>query len=239
MLRRVPLLLGVVLLAVLLSLPLVPAEHDPDHRYFITGTVTNDAGDAVCGATVRSADITTPNLDANRSATTDWTGQYTIQLHMHGPGVSGESSDEGHQILVTVEETGDSRIVPAEVNTANPEGWGQQTVSFVVSSGAASPGLCVRDVALLGGAILAVIIGLLVAWSVFRRPRARGGSRSLTKVPGVGRARARDLEAAGIRTAEQLAAADPDEIAEQTELTPKQARLLVKRANEYVEKPGS
>lgn len=235
MARRTVFLL-VLLVALVAATPAVPvaAEHEPDHRYFVEGVVRSEAGSSLCGIVVRAADITAPAPDKNRTATTDGSGRYAIQLHLHSGALAGESSDEGHTIRVWLEATGDHRDVAATPNGENPEGWGQQTVDLVASAGTSS-GPCTSDLAMWGGVAVVLVVLAVLGVRALRRPRAgRGATRSLTKVPGVGPTRARDLQEAGIRTAEDLAAADPDELAASTKMTRKQARALVRRAREYV-----
>ncbi|MEK6851815.1 MAG: carboxypeptidase-like regulatory domain-containing protein, partial [Candidatus Thermoplasmatota archaeon] len=87
--------------------PLAGAEHEADHRYYVVGTVTDGSGEPLCGLTVRATDAdVTSTLDTNRTATTDGSGHYRIQLHLHSQEVASSNSNEGDTLLVTVEGTG-------------------------------------------------------------------------------------------------------------------------------------
>lgn len=221
-------------LALLAALaPLAGAEHEADHRYFVVGTVTDASGEPLCGLTVRASDVSVAsNADTNRTGSTDGAGRYRVQLHLHSAEVGGESANVGDTLLVTVEGTSASRTTTAAANAGDPEGWGAQTVDFAVPDGRTKC-LTTKDLAVYGGIGALVAGGLVAAFWFARRPRGGGRShRELLAVPGVTRRRAQELEGAGIRTAKDLSEADPDTLSKSTSLTPKQARLLVKRAGE-------
>jgi len=219
--------------------PLAAGEHTKHHRYYVTGTVTDDLGRPLCGVTVRAADLTAPNSDDsdNRTATTDASGSFTIQLHMHDGDVADGAlpSEQGATILVSLEGTTASRTVLATANGNSETWWGEQVVDL-----SAPPGTADRCGS--GALLLPIGIGLAVGLSLIavvwmrRRPRGLGkaSSRALMAVPGMTRARARELGPFGIRTVKDLAAADPEELSKKTNLTPKEARLLVKRAQEHL-----
>lgn len=223
-----PLLLLLALVALLPTL--AGAEHDLDHRYFIVGTVTGASGEPLCGVTVRAVDVSVPsNQDTNRTGTTDGSGRYRIQLHLHSSETGVEESNEGDTLLVTVEGTSAVRTTTAVVNGINPDGWGQQSVDLSTTE-ARSRCLGAAEVAMYG-AIAALGVGGAAAVVLYlRRPRGGRGYRDLLSVPGVTRARARELDAAGIRDAKALAKADPEALSKATSLTPSQARFLVRRA---------
>ena len=235
---RAILVLVIVLATGVLLGPMVRAEHAPDHRYFIVGTITDEFGEPLCGVTVRAADIDQPSPDNNRTAVTDGSGGYQIQLHMHGDfdtenNQPRSAHNVGDRIQVTVEGSGASAVVTASKNSGEPDGWGLQRVNLAADG---LQGKCIGlvQVALIGLGIVAVVGAILGAvWFLRRAGRLGRGSRAgLWEIPGVGRARARELEGFGIRSVEALAAADPPALSAATTLTPKQARLLVKRANE-------
>ncbi|MBI4416826.1 MAG: hypothetical protein HY557_07580 [Euryarchaeota archaeon] len=231
---RAGFVLVVLALALVLSLP-AAGEHTPDHRYYVTGTVTNDLGQPVCGLTVRATDTNTPGVDGtSRTATTDGQGRFLIQLHLHSDEIAGEQSNVGDTLVVAVEGTDVTTTVSAGKNTNNPAGWGQQTVELVVPSSVKEQCLGLEEIALYGGGAAGVLAVAFFGVRFVRSPRrgGRGARRGLMEIPGVGRARARELETYGIRSVEDLAEADPEDLAEETSLTPKQARLLVTRANE-------
>jgi hypothetical protein len=235
------LVLVFALAAVLLSSS-VRAEHNTDHRYFIAGTVTNELGEPLCGVTVRAADITKPTSDNNRTAVTDASGAYRIQLHMHDSfdieaNAPRSAHNVGDTILVTVDGTTVSATRTAEKNTRNPEGWGEKTVDLPAEG---IRGTCPPppDYAKIGiGVVGAAAAAIAIVWFVRRPSRLGRGSRAgLRELPGVGRARARELEGFGIRGVEDLAATSPESLSAGTTLTPKQARLMVKRAKESLGK---
>lgn len=219
--------------------PVVLAEHLPDHRYSIVGTVTNELGEPVCGVTVRAADIDQPFVEANRTAVTDASGAFQIQLHLH------DSYDQefdrprtthnvGDKIRVSIEGGGPSTIVLAEQGGGDSSRvWGQQNVDLFADG---LRGTCISPVqlAVIGFGILGAFLAVVFAVRILRRPGilGRGARADLLEIPGLGRARARELQGVGIRSVEQLAATSPQELAAGTTLTPKQANLLVKRANE-------
>lgn len=230
--------LVLALTALLFGAMAVPsaAEHTPEHRYFVTGTVTDTSGNPVCGVAVSATDATVPGSEV-RTDTTDGSGRYSIQLHMHSLQAVADqeaaTDNEGDTIRVSAE--GVSRDVLAVRNGNNPVGWGQQTVPDLTVSGV--PDRCGWGGLVLPlGIVAAVFLSLLAVVWLRRRPRKLGGgpSKALMGVPGVTRARARELGSFGIRSVKELAETDPKDLSKNTNLTPKEARLLVKRAQEFV-----
>ncbi|MEK6851864.1 MAG: helix-hairpin-helix domain-containing protein, partial [Candidatus Thermoplasmatota archaeon] len=117
-------------------------------------------------------------------------------------------------------------------------GWGQQTVDLSVVDGRTS---CLRavDLAIYGGMAALAAVGLIAAAWFLRRPRGGGRAhRDLLAVSGVTRVRARELEGVGIRGVRDLADADPEALSRTTSLSPKEARLIVRRAQEGREPKG-
>ena len=235
---RASLVLIIVMATAVLLSPGVRSEHQEDHRYFIVGTITDEFGEPLCGATVRAADIDKPSPDNNRTAVTDGSGGYRIQLHMHDDfdleaNVARQVHNVGDRILVTVEGSPPSAVITAQKNAGDPEGWGLKTVNLVAEG---LQGRCISFVqlALIGLGVVAAVVAVFGAVLLLRRTDrlGRGSRAGLKELPGVGRARARELEGFGIRSVEDLAAASPEKLSASTTLTPKQARLLVKRAND-------
>jgi len=223
------------LLAAVSAAPAVRAEHEPDHRYYLVGTVTDELGQPLCGLTVRVSDIDAPSsLDTNRTGVTDGAGRYIVQLHLHSAVVEPVNNNVGDTILVVVEGTDAAETTTADPNAVNPEGWGQKTVDLSVLGGKST---C-PNLLLWIGAGVGVTLGVIAAVWYVRRPRrgGRGGrvSREVLALPGVTRTRVRELEKSGIRTLDELANSDPNDLAAKTNLSAKQARLLVKRAKEGV-----
>ena len=168
---------GYVIAALLLAAPAAWATHEPDHRYYIVGTVTGSSGEPLCGVRVRVTDVDMPSTtDTDKVVTTDGSGRYDVFLHLHSPEVEPENHNVGDTIQVRIEGTQVSGTAIVEQNTANAEGWGEKTVDLNV---------------------------------------ADGGSNCFG--------------------AKDLAGADPAAISKGTNLTPKQARLLVKRAQESLD----
>ena len=227
-----------MLLALATAAP-TKAEHTPDHRYIIVGTVTNDAGDTLCGIEVRAAVIGAPVAsDQNRTATTDLFGRYRIQLHIHNGMGDAQPSEIGKGIRVTIDSLGLAQLTSATPNSGDSQGWGAKTIDFTAAGGVKSPGLCTREVALIASGGVGAVAVAFLTWRYVPRPHRSGRvHRELKAVPGVTRARARELKGAGVQSVKELAEVDPEELASSTNLTPKQARLLVKRAKESLNEP--
>ena len=229
-------LIALVAVSVLVAAP-GRAEHVKDHRYFIVGKITNEFGEALCGVTVRAADVTKPTAENNRTAKTDGSGNFAIQLHMHDSfdienNVARPVHNVGDEILVIVEGTRASRSVNAVQNSINPLGWGQQN-GDLQAEGLQSQCLSGGQIALAAGGIVGAFVAVYgVAWLLRTGRFGRGTRSGLSELPGMSRVQSRELEGFGIRSVKDLAAAKPEELAAGTTLTPKQARLLVKRANE-------
>lgn len=86
---------------VLLTEP-VSAEHEWDHRYTISGEITDLDGEVVRGAKVFidcSEGMTDPSLcelNDSRSDSSSFSGEYTLILHVH-------TGDDGKQLTLSVE----------------------------------------------------------------------------------------------------------------------------------------
>lgn len=83
------LLTVLISLALCLTLPVSSAEHEWDHRYTITGIVTADTGEIATDMPV-FLDCSPENANQNicghnegRNSTTDDTGSYSLELHIH------------------------------------------------------------------------------------------------------------------------------------------------------------
>lgn len=159
----------------LLLVPLARGEHLPDHRYFIQGQVTGEGGIPLCGVMVRASDVTQPSPDSDRTAETDGNGLYLISLHMHDAfdlelGSPRVVHNVGDSIIVTLEVTGLTHEVVAENNSVNPDGWGQQTVDFLLIHGLRGECAALRGPTTFPtsiGALGAVAASLAAAASVF------------------------------------------------------------------------
>lgn len=97
--------LGLMMTAVLLSLILIPsmasAEHEWDHRYVISGVVTDSNGDNAAGVAVKilcgegETDSDLCGLNTERDSETTLNGKYELTLHVH-------SADHGKIIVLGV-----------------------------------------------------------------------------------------------------------------------------------------
>src|SRR3990172_3130605 len=232
--RRALALMLILAMAALATVGPAAAEHTPHHRYFFVGTVRTESGDLVCGVTVRAYEVNSSgSSDRDRSAATDLSGGYSVQLHMHSGGEpEAQPSEVGAQVVVTVE--GVSKGVTVVQNQGNPDGWGQLTVDLIVPDSVRNRGLCLKDVLVYTGlaAIGVVLVVVVVLYLGRTRRRGMRVRAEILNLPGVTRAKARELQGAGIRTLVDLSDADPDTLARATDLTAKQARLLVKRAQD-------
>lgn len=210
------------------ALPYVLAEHEPSHRYFISGYLTQEDGSPACGVAVEAS---------GRRATSDYRGWYRIQLHMHDATVDPVSNDVGTYIEVRIVDTSivkTTTAVPSDIE----DGWGESRVDFVVPAGLSRE--CVNPLVQAGiyaGVPLAAVAGLSIAYLKVLRPwwTQRSIGPSLSSITGIGRARLQELNRMGIRTLEDLAQADPAEIARQTSIGKKEAKRLVRRAREKLE----
>lgn len=233
---RRALLAVLLLLVVLAALLPAAAEHEPSHRYFVSGRVTLEEGGPACGVTIQAAKLGSADI---RSGATDASGRYRIQLHLHSPEVAGETSDEGATLQVRVVGT---NLVQTTTAVSGPatDGWGERQVDFRVPSSVA--GECISPLALAGlyvGVPAGVLAGLSLAYVKVLRPWwvRRSIAPTLTSLTGIGRARQEELKALGIESLEDLAAAQPSQIANGTSIGKKEARRLIRRAREALQEP--
>ena len=97
--------LGLMMAAVLISLIIIPgmasAEHEWDHRYVISGVVSDGNGDKAAGVAVEilcgegETDSELCGLNTERNSETTLNGKYELTLHVH-------SSDHGKIIVLGV-----------------------------------------------------------------------------------------------------------------------------------------
>ncbi len=215
------------ILLLLGGLPAVYGEHEPSHRYFVSGFVVYDGGMPACGVTVQAED---------RQATTDSRGWYRIQLHLHDGTVSAEN-DVGRNLVVSIAGTGISKSTTATPSQAD-NGWGESRVDFEVPSSIS--GECTNPLLQAGlyiGVPLAVVLGASVTYIKLLRPRLqrRPISPPLSSVPGIGKGRERDLRKMGITTVQDLANAQPSEIARESSIGLREAKRIIKRAREKLQ----
>ncbi|MFQ5986817.1 MAG: helix-hairpin-helix domain-containing protein [Thermoplasmata archaeon] len=215
------------------------ATHTPQHRYLVTGLVTQEDGSPACGVSVEARKVAAGT--AVTRAETDFQGAYRIQLHLHSDEAvrAGEatSSDEGATIEARV--TGTS-LTQTAIATAGPsqDGWGESRIDFRVPVGTSEA--CANPFVQAGlfiGIPIAILVAASVSYFKVIRPwqLRRSVAPSLSSLPGIGKARLQELKGIGIRNLEDLAAATPDEIARGTSIGKKEAKRLVRRAKEVSE----
>ena len=234
--RRRIAIAAIVLLAaaVLVFSAAARGTHDPDHRFFVKGRITDQTGAPVCVVTVRASDLTAP-AGANVTGVTDYDGRYRIRLHLHSAAAGEPTNNEGDTILVTVEPFGTSRATTA-VRGPSSEGWGEATVDIQIPqrdlAECQNPFL---TIALYGGLAAAVVIVAAVGYRALRSrtPRRRV---SVEDIPGVGHAKAAQLRAAGFGSIERLAHASPKEVASAAGIPTGEAKRLVRKADELLER---
>ena len=235
--RRRIAIAAIVLLAatVLVFSAAARATHDPDHRFFVNGRITDQMGTSACGVTVRAVDVTAAAAGANVTGVTDYDGRYRILLHLHSAAAGEPTNNEGDTILVTVEPFGTSRATTA-VRGPSSEGWGEATVDIQIPQRV--PAECQNPfltIALYGGLAAAVVVVAAVGYRALRSrtPRRRV---SVEDIPGVGHAKAAQLRAAGFGSIERLARASPKEVASAAGIPTGEAKRLVRKADELLER---
>lgn len=187
--------------------------------------MVDDGGTAACGVTVQAED---------RQAVTDSRGWYRVQLHLHDGTVSPTENDVGKNLLVSVAGTGITKSTTATPSQAD-DGWGESRVDFEVPSSVS--GECTDPLLQAGlyiGVPVAVVLGTSITYVKFLRPRLqrRPSSPSLSSLPGIGRARERELRKMGVETLQDLADAQPSVIARNSSISQREAKRIVKRARE-------
>ncbi|MFQ5838242.1 MAG: helix-hairpin-helix domain-containing protein, partial [Thermoplasmata archaeon] len=216
-------LLGLLFLTT--NLQTVLGEHTPSHRYFVSGYVSQEDGSPACGVVIQANE---------RTSATDYRGWYRIQLHMHDETVSGSDNDVGETIEVRVVGTAITKTTTA-IHSQIDDGWGESRVDFEIPTGLSEA--CINPLvqaALYVGIPAVAVVGLSLVYFKLVRPRwlLRSVAPSLSSLPGIGRGRLRELGRMGIENLEDLAGADPSEIARQTSIGKKEAKRLVRRARE-------
>ncbi len=83
-------------------------------------------------------------------------------------------------------------------------------------------------------AILVPVAGITGVWFLLSRARPRRHGRDVSRIPGIGRAKAQRLRDAGAGTIDRLAEADPKGLAAATGLSVKETKRLTRKAREFV-----
>lgn len=229
--RKAALLLLVMLAAIGL-LASVQGTHETEHRYFVSGSVTGPGGDPACGVVVEAGPDTDGTL---HRATTDSSGSYRILLHFHDLPEEG-LVEVGVEFTVRLVDTGEVKTATTAEGSAD-DGWGESRVNFVASSEVG--GACTNPLLVAGlyvGVPLAVVGGLAASYVKLIRPwwRRRPQTPALSSLPGIGSGRMRALRRAGVRSVEDLARADPEDLVRQISVGKREAKRLVKRAAELL-----
>ena len=229
---------GLLALSLAALVPDVGAEHEPGHRFRISGQVTDDTGAPVCGVAVRATDLTAPDPERNRTAVSDFRGQYFIQLHMHSVEVAPTGNNEGDVVLVTVVGENASRTITA-IKSPSSEAWGNAVVDLRIPRRVTTNCQDPLVAAAVNGALyIGVPAGILAAGFVlYRWTRARPAvpRNSVERIPGIGRSKAAQLRSAGVDTIPRLADAFPKDLATATGLPLKETKRLVRKAKEFLE----
>lgn len=216
------------ILLLLMLMPAAGATHEASHRYYVGGKLTREDGSPACGVAIQALDT---------RGVTDNTGQYRLLLHLHHPD-SGEADDVGTVIDVRVEGTSLTAETTA-LTSLSADGWGESRVDFTVPNSLG--GECTApllQVAYYVGIPALVVAGAVLAyfkvfkpWTVSRRTPL-----SLSDLPGIGKGREGELRSLGIQKLEDVAAADPAVLAEKTSIGRKEAKRLVRKAREILDR---
>jgi len=236
-----------------LLLPPATATHESTHRYYVYGAITDTAGAPVGGllVEVEVPGATTYSEQHLWTGVTDTSGRYSILVHLHHLGAG--TDDAGLTIHVRVPAVGASATytatasgVPADQNQG-PEviGWGYTRADFSVTPPPPPPPFdfgAYRDPLLAVGGGVGVLVLLSVVWrrGEGRRQGARVSAQrqSVGELPGVGRATAQKLAAAGYGSIPQLARAEASELVEKLHLSETQAKRLIAKASQFGKRSG-
>ncbi len=222
--RRVAWVLGALVPLLLLAVPPATAEHEADHRFQVHGRVLHPDGSGVCNAPVVAYVAEYPaGTDKNRSTRADGGGAYSIQLHVH-------SDEVGLPVTVYVPGAGVSAMTSMDFDPLDTETLRRKQVDLVVAADFTPecPNLLL-DIGLWVG--IPLLIGGVAFVALRAMPRRAKGA-PLRNLPGLGSATEAELRGLGIRTVEELAEADPKHLADESELSYRQAKKLVRKAQE-------
>ena len=117
MIKKMLLILLITMMYLMVSIEPVSAEHEWDHRYTISGVLTDHDGDTIRGSEVMidcSEGKTDPSLcghNEERGDPSSISGKFSLVLHIH-------SSDHGKNVTLTVEGESFSHII----NLTGPDG---------------------------------------------------------------------------------------------------------------------
>jgi hypothetical protein len=162
------LLTVLISLALCLTLPVSSAEHEWDHRYTITGTVT-DANGEIATDTPVFLDCSPENANQNicghnegRNSTTDNTGSYSLELHIH-------SNDHDSEIYLLVENKSFRHVLDLEGDNGQAE-EGDRTTTMNIDLSAPSEQKSMSNETILIGVSLVLVLILIMMMAInFRK----------------------------------------------------------------------
>ncbi len=217
----------VLLLALFISISLLPvslAEHTVDHRYWLEGHVEDTDGNPVQG--IRVSGIHVKSGEKN-SAVTNGDGYYKFMLHIH-------NTDLGD--IIEVDTAGQKEDVTITFDPNNNVDDRVSTVDFTIPSEIAaqlSEQNSLDILGVLGNAFLFIGLPIMIfVLGYFLISREKDPRRPISRILGIGRSKEAELKKIGIKYVEELAEADASHLSENTSLSLKEAKNLIKRANE-------
>ncbi len=162
------LLTVLISLALCLALPAANAEHEWDHRYTLTGIVT-DANGEIATETPVFLDCSTENANQNicghnegRNSTTDNSGSYLLILHIH-------PSDHGEVIYLLVENKTFRHTLDLEGDNGQAE-EGDRTATMDIDLSAPSEQKSMSNETILIGVSLGLVFILAIMMAInFRK----------------------------------------------------------------------
>ncbi|MFQ5907343.1 MAG: helix-hairpin-helix domain-containing protein [Thermoplasmata archaeon] len=214
----------VPLFGILVLASLAAATHLPDHRYHVHGSVVDDLGMPAMFVRVEVQDLTDPTVPV-AVGSTGFGGGYDVLLHLHNHNV-------GDQVRVTL--AGQSTVINAlfDSNERTMERF-SPSLPFTIPAGAN-----IVPYLLIALAIAVPVVLVIRRYAPpLRGPRSRA-KPGIDSIPGIGKAREKELRAVGINNLERLADAEATDIADRTSFSLKEAKRVVRRARALVEDGG-
>lgn len=222
--------------AVRIQLPITWPTKDPtavanfDSQYTVRGRVWQPAPGSrvesipVNGVVLSSEPVsvhTIFNTNAERAGSplTNTYGDYTSTLSLGAPLTGGVVHVVSHGFSVNTNGIPlDTQFMVSDVDVVVP----------------APPNAFLEWLANYWWAIAIPAAVLVVTFFVLPRIRSRKPSRDVSRIPGIGRAKASQLRKAGAGTIERLAEADAKELAAATGMSPKESKRLIRKAKAFL-----
>ena len=162
------LLTVLISLALCLALPVANAEHEWDHRYTITGIVTAANGEIATDVPV-FLDCSPENANQNicahnegRNSTTDNTGSYSLELHIH-------PTDHGEVIYLLVENNSFRHVLDLKGDNGQAE-EGDRTTTMNIDLSAPSEQKSMSNETILIGVSFGLVLILIMMMAInFRK----------------------------------------------------------------------